>query len=71
MPGSALLPDTQAAGTRLGGAWTRTTVAVETILSGRRIVTGDTLVFDNFNIQVHQYSQYSEKVPTRVSHNKN
>ena len=47
MPGSALRPDTQIAGTSLGGAWTRTIVAGETILSGRRTVTGDTRVPDN------------------------
>ena len=54
MPGSALQPDTQTAGTRLGGAWTRTIVAVETILSGRRTVTGDTRVPDNLaSINIH------------------
>lgn len=57
MPGSALQPDTQTAGTRLGGAWTRTTVAGETILSGRRTVTGDTRVPDNLTskyINIHK-----------------
>ena len=55
VPGSALLPRTQVAGTSLGFAWTRTIVAVDMMLSGRRIVTGDTLVLDNFNIHVNAY----------------